>query len=291
MGSQTRISVKAFTFRQIRITFCPMSASAASTFAWEPLTPRGVAAFAHARLGRLLLVQFIVAVLAAIAVDGFLDMGCFPVITAAINQMPEQGEIREGRLNWHGDAPQLLAEGGFLAFDVDLEHTGQIHSPAQVQIEFGRESVRVFSLLGYLDLSYPADQALYFDRTDLEPLWRAWKPDLLAIAAGAVIAGLMLAWAALATVYFLPAWLICFFADRDLNFRQSWRLAGAALMPGALLLAAAMAFYALGALDLIQLSFAVGAHLVLGWIYLFISPLFLPRPSPAEKRNPFTPGK
>ncbi len=264
-----------------------MSAPSKSTFAWEPLTPRGVAAFAHARTGRLLLVQFIVAMLAAIAVDWFLAYGCFPTISAAVKQLPEQGEIRASRLNWHGESPQLLAEGGFLAFDVDLEHTGQIHSPAQVQIEFGRETVRVFSLLGYRQWNYPPGWIVAFNRTDLEPLWRAWKPDILAIATGAVIAGLLFSWAVLATVYFFAVWLICFFANRDLNFGQSWRLAGAALMPGALLLTATIAFYALGALDLIQMSFAFGAHLVLGWIYLFISPLFLQRVSPAEKRNPF----
>jgi len=264
-----------------------MTASKSSPTAWEPLTPRGVAAFARARLGRLLLVQFIIAVLAAIAVDWYLAFDCFPTVNIAIKQLPDQGEIRAGRLNWHGDSPVLLAGGGFLAFDVDLEHTGQINSTAQVQIEFGRESVRVFSLLGYTDFQYPSDQPFYFDRTDLEPLWDAWKPDILAIATGAVIVGLMLSWAVLATVYFLPVWLICFFADRDLNFRQSWRLAGAALMPGALLLTAAIALYALGALDLIQMSFAFAAHLVLGWIYLFISPLFLSRLSPAEKQNPF----
>ena len=33
-----------------------MDAAGRSTFAWEPFTPRGVAAFARARLGRLLLV-------------------------------------------------------------------------------------------------------------------------------------------------------------------------------------------------------------------------------------------
>jgi hypothetical protein len=44
-----------------------MSAPAESTVAWEPLTPRGVAAFARARLSRLLLVQFVVASLAAVA--------------------------------------------------------------------------------------------------------------------------------------------------------------------------------------------------------------------------------
>jgi hypothetical protein len=264
-----------------------MSAPSAFTFAWEPVTPRGVAAFARARFGRLLLVQFIVALLAAIAVDCFLDMGCFPTISAAIKQLPEQGEIRAARLNWHGDSPQLLAEGGFLAFDVDLEHTGQIHSPAQAQIEFGRETVRVFSLLGYREWNYPSGWMVAFNRTDLEPLWGAWKPDILAIATSTVVVGLMLSWAVLATVYFLPVWLICFFANHDLNFRQSWRLAGAALMPGALLLTAAIALYALGALDLIQMSFAFGAHLLLGWIYLFISPLFLPRRLSAERRNPF----
>jgi len=265
-----------------------MNASVKSTFAYEPLTPRGVAAFSHARLNRLLLVQFVVAVVAAIAVDGFLDTGCFPTITAAIKQMPDQGEIRATQLNWHGESPVLLAEGGFLAFDVDLEHIGQIHSPAQMQIEFGKESVRVFSLLGYREWDYPSGWIMSFNRTDLEPLWRAWKPDILAIAASAVIVGLMLSWAVLATVYFFPAWLICFFADRDLNFRQCWRLAGAALMPGALLLTAATALYALGLLDLIQMSFAFGAHFVLGWIYLFISPLFLQPVLPSEKRNPFT---
>ncbi len=264
-----------------------MNASAGSTFAWEPLTPRGVAAFAHARLGRLLVVQFVVAVLAAIAVDCFLDLGCFPTITAAIKQLPDQGDIRASQLKWHGESPALLAEGGFLAFDVDLEHTGQIHSPAQVQIEFGRETVRVVSLLGYREWRYSPGWIVAFNRTDLEPLWDAWRPDILAIATGAIIVGLMLSWAVLATVYFFPVWLICFFADRDLNFRKCWRLAGAALMPGALLLTAAIAFYGLGALDLIQMSFALGAHLVLGWIYLFISPLFLQRVSPTEKQNPF----
>ncbi len=42
-----------------------MSVPAEPTAAWEPFTPRGVAAFAGAGFGRLLLVQFIVALLAA----------------------------------------------------------------------------------------------------------------------------------------------------------------------------------------------------------------------------------
>jgi hypothetical protein len=202
--------------------------------------------------------------------------------------LPVAGEIHAGRLDWPGHPPQILAEGRFLAFIVDPNHSGQIHSPADVQIEFGAQTVRVFSLLGYQDFPYPPDQIISFNRTELEPLWGAWEPELLAITVLAVVAGLMLAWAALATVYFLPVWLIGFFANRNLNFPGSWKLAGAALMPGALLLTAAVAFYALGMLDLIQMSFAFGAHLALGWIYLLLSLLFLPPVFPSGKRNPFS---
>jgi hypothetical protein len=264
-----------------------MTALEPSPAAWEPLTPRGVAAFAHARLGRLLLVQFIVAAVVAISANWFLSDDCFPTIRTAIEKLPDQGEIRNGQLDWHGDSPQLLAEGSFLALNVDLDHSGGMRSPAQVQVEFGKNTIRVFSLFGYVDFPYPPGQAYYFDRTDLEPIWGAWEPDLLALTIGFVIAGLMLAWAVLATLYFLPVWLMCFYADRAANFRQSWRLAGAALMPGALLFTAAIVFYALGALDLIQMAIAFVAHLLLGWVYLFVGPLFLPRVAQKEKQNPF----
>ena len=267
-----------------------MSASVESTFAWETLTPRGVAAFAHARFSRLLLVQFVVASLAAAVSVWFLSNGCFPTVRAAIRSLPIAGEIRAGRLDWPGHTPQLLAEGRFLAIIVDPNHSGQIHSPADVQIEFGKESVRFGSLFGYTEQDYPRDWNMSFNRTDLEPLWGAWEPELLAIAVLAAVAGLMLAWAALATIYFLPVRLISFFANRDLGCRGSWKLAGAALMPGALLLTAALVLYDFAVLDLIQFCFIFSAHFALGWIYMFLSQLFLPRTDSAlPKGNPFAP--
>jgi len=262
---------------------------AASTFAWEPLTPRGVAAFARAKLGRLLLVQTIVALLAAASVVWFFDNGCFPTISAAIQKLPADGEIRAGKLDWHGDPAQMLAEGKFLAFDVDLDHSGQIHSTADVQIEFGRDSVRIFSLLpGYSEIVYVPDRAAPFNRAELEPLWGAWVADLLFIAAAAVTVGLLLSWWLLATIYFLPVWLLGYFADRNLNFRACWKLSGAALLPGALLMTAGVLLFDYGFLDLVQLGFLFAAHFALGWIYLFLSQLFLPRiPGLPAKRNPF----
>jgi hypothetical protein len=264
-----------------------MSAAGRPTFAWEPLTPRGVASFAHARLGRLLLVQFIVALLAATSVTWFLDDSVFPVIRKAIANLPVTGEIRSAQLTVHDDSPKLLAEGRFLALDVDLDHNGKINSTADVQIEFGRKTIWTSGLLGYTEFSYPDTGPLPFNRTDLEPLWGAWRVVILFLAAVAAVIGLLASWWLLATVYCLPAWLAGFFVNRDLNFRRSWKLSGAALLPGALLMAAGILLYDLGVVDLVQFGFIFGAHFVLSWIYLFVSLLFVPGISAAPPKNPF----
>lgn len=258
---------------------------------WQPLTPRGVAAFAKASLARLLLVQFIFAALAAPPVVWFLSADWFPTIHAAVQQLPPRGEIRSGRLNWAGDSPQLLSEGNFLAFVVDLNHTGQVRSPAHIQVEFGRNTIRIFSLFGYVECSYPnpKGQIITFNRPELEPWWGAWAPPLLWTSVAITIAGLMAGWTLLATVYSVVVRLIGFFANRDLNLWASWKLAGAALMPGALLMAIGIALYGLEVLDLVQFIASVAIHFLVGWFYLLISPFFARRlPSIAVvKGNPF----
>ena len=252
------------------------SSVAKPPFAWQPLTPRGVAAFAYATLGRVLAVEMIMALLAAAAVVWFLHTAWFPTVGRAISQLPSVGEIQSGRLDWPGDSPTSLAEGRFVAFTVDLTHEGKARSPAHLQVEFGETNYMVFSLLGFVEGAYPRGRVVAFNREDLVPWWGAWAPALLGIAAGLVVSVLMLAWAVLATVYALPVWLLGFFANRELSLRGSWRLAGAALMPGALLLSAAICLYGAGAFGLIELALAGAAHLVIGWVYLIASPLKLP---------------
>jgi hypothetical protein len=258
-------------------------------FAWQPLTLRGVAAFADASLRRLMLVQLVVALVAAGSVVWFLHRTWFPTIGEAIRQLPPLGALRSGRLDWHGPTPARLAEGRFLAIVVDLDHSGEARSPAPVQVEFGRSNCEVFSLFGCVQEAYPPAWVVAFNRTELVPWWGAWAPATLAIVAVLVVGGLMLTWAGLATAYFLPVWLVGFFANRTLSLGGSWRLAGAALMPGALLLSAAIVLYGWGALDLVLLVIVAAAHLVMGWIYLIASPLRLPRCRAGEaKENPFT---
>lgn len=257
-------------------------------FAWQPLTVRGVATFASATLGRLLLVQCIVALLAAGIVVWFLRSAWFPTIGEAVRGLPSKGDIRYGRLDWPGPSPVRLAEGRFLALVVDLDHTGAARSPAHVLVEFGRQDFKVYSLFGYVQRAYPRSVAVGFNRTELGPWWGAWTPPILAIVAGVMVAGLVVSWASLATVYCLPVWLISFFANRECSLGGSWRLAGAALMPGAFLMCAAILMYGLGALDLVRLAVGGALHLIVGWIYLVVSPLCLPPHQDANvQANPF----
>ena len=124
------------------------------------------------------------------------------------------------------------------------------------------------------------------NRTELEPWWGAWRPPLTVAAAVLGVGGLMVCWGLLATLYCVPAWLAGVVAKRQLTLGGSWRLTGAALMPGALLMTAAVLAYGLGALDLIQLAGAAAGHIVLGWVYVIAGLLSLPH-RPVTPANPF----
>ena len=235
--------------------------------------------------------QFVFALFAAAAVVWFLEVAWFPTIRAAIRQLPAEGKISGQKLAWSGDTPMRLAENRYLALAVDLRHEGGARSAAHVQVEFGLSDIEIRSLLGYVPWSYAPTWNVPFNREELEPWWGAWAPEILAIVAGGAIVGLMLIWAALATLYWLPAWLLGFFTNRDLDSGGSLRLAGAGLMPGALFFSAAIVLYGLGGLDPVQLMLAACAHLVIGWIFIFLGVLALPRHPEAShtRKNPFQP--
>jgi len=258
-------------------------------FAWQPFTLRGVAAFARASCARVLVVQFIVALLAAAIVIWFVQSQWFSAISDAIEQLPPGGEIRSGKLRWTAESPLALAENRFLACSIDLQHEGSVRSPADVQLEFGEADFKAISLLGAWRHPYPQGWIFEFNRTGLKPWWGAWAPALLAMLGLGVIVGLMLAWAALATLYCWIAWLVGFFANRDLSLSGSWRLAGAGLVPGALVMTLAIGLYGMRALDLIEVLAVAALHSVIGWIYTILGPLGAPLHPAVTKvqGNPF----
>ena len=261
----------------------------AESRAWQPLTPRGQAAFARAPLGWLLLTQFVFALLAATTVVWFLRTAWFPTVRQAIAHLPDQGQIQSGKLNWFQASPQLLAEGHFLAFVVDTNHSGTLRSPAQIQIEFGRDNIFFYSLAGYREWPYPKEWTVGFNRSEAEPWWGAWQPPIQWLAFGATLLWCMTSWGLLATIYFLPAWLGGFFANRQLSLSGSWKLAGAALMPGAVVMIVGIVLYGFGVLDLVGLAAIIIAHVIVGWIYLSLGVRTSPKllSSGVVEKNPF----
>lgn len=258
--------------------------------AWQPFTAKGVAAFAGARLHRVLIVQLIFALVAACTVVWFLKTAWFPTIRAAIQTLPEKGEIGGGNLHWIAATPQLLAEGHFLAFIVDTNHSGTVRSPAHIQVEFGHEDFRAICVGGYYsEFFYANEQPIPFNRTELEPWWGAWRPPILWMAFVGTIAFCFISWTALASIYAFPAWLAAFFSNRNINMAGAWKLAGAALMPGAAVMIAGILFYGFGGLDLVQLAAVMAAHIVVGWIYIGWAIAVTPKipDDRATTQNPF----
>ncbi len=268
----------------------PESTSPEPPFAWQPLTPGGVATIARESLGRLLLIELVVALLAVGATLGLIASDYFPIIDRAVRQLPTTGRIEHRQLIAPMVSPKTLAENSFLAFVVDPSGSGRISAAADIRVYFHRQNFEVCSLLGCAWFKYPVRWTIEFNRNEVEPRWGAWRPFLLAGTGLLVFIGLFLNWAVVAGLYCPVVYLISFYADRDLGWAGSWRLASAALMPGALLLTMGILLYGSGVIHLVQLAALAGIHLVLGWVYVAVSPFYLKKPIViiTHSTNPFT---
>jgi hypothetical protein len=256
--------------------------------AWQPFTPRGVAAFAQGGAGWLGLLQMVVALLSAGTVVWFLSTAWFPEVRTAIEHLPDQGVIADQQLLTPLPRLATLAEGPLLGFVVDQDDLKEAIAASDVRVEFHETRLVIASLFGSLAFPYPRGWTIEFNRTELEPWWGAWEPILRGLAAVAVLILLPLVWAVLATVYCPLVRGFGYVLDRQLTWAGSWKLSAAALIPGALLMNAALVLYGLGGLDLLRLLILVAAHLALPWLYLIGGTMALPpRHEIPDEVNPF----
>jgi hypothetical protein len=258
--------------------------------AWQPFTFGGVAAFAGARLRRLLAVELAAAVLFGASAVWFLHRAYCPVILQAIQMMPETARVADGSLQ--GVPDTLIAESRFLAIAATPQAGSEIGQDADLQIQFRQNDFCAGSVFWPdwgLVFEYGQGASFSLARSNLEPWWGAWQPVLLAGTGVAAVLVLLLVWAVMALFYMPAAKFIAWFADRYLTWGGAWRLASASLLPGAILVTGAVFLYAWGVIDLIRLSFFAAVHLFIGWIYLFGGSCKVTRLFPEHSnRNPFT---
>jgi hypothetical protein len=267
-----------------------MKIDANSPLPWQPFTPGGVAALASRQPNRLFRVQAVIALLVVGGVLWFLSSAWFPIIEEAAVELPPHAQIRARVLEWDGPAPVRLAGNSFLSITVDLSSNAGSHSTSDVQMELGREGVRLRSLFGYLEWRYPAGYRVELSRMEAQAWWGAWRQPLLAIIGALAWSGLFLSWAVVSLFYAPVAQLIGFYADRAGSFRTYQRLAAGALLPGSVVLAGGIILYGLQQIDLIGLLFTAALQIVISWVYLLISPFALPREPGCRRRrrgNPF----
>lgn len=257
--------------------------------AWQPLTGSGLAAFARAGSGRVLLFQFAFALLSALTVVWSLQAAWFPVIERAILQLPISGaEIRGQRLLWPDAEAVLLASSPHLALVVDPTSSSQLGQNGDLQVELRGTDLRFRGLLGQTLAQYPTQMLLPLDQTGAKAAWGAWRPPILTLVGLGTGMGLIFAGWMLATLYapvlLVSGWII----RRELHWSEAWKLGLAGLMPGSLIMNAALILYAQHWLGLTSLTALFGLHFLVGWLAALWGLTSLPsRAAAIVESNPF----
>jgi hypothetical protein len=254
--------------------------------AWQPFTPRGVAQFARSPASRVVFLKAAAALVATLIVIWFLKTNYFPSISEAVKKFPDNAVLENGILT--NVASGILSQKKFLSAVVDLEETERSGQTADVQVEFRRDYFQICSLLGCGMFEYPPGK-IVLGSSSAEPWWGARQPVILAICGITTAVFLWFVWVIFAIIYAPIAKLIAYFADRQLAWRESWRLVSAAQMPGAFLMSLAILLYGLQLFDLIRFLFFFIVHFFVAWIYICSAPFFLPRVSDkiSAAKNPF----
>jgi hypothetical protein len=260
------------------------------TQAWQPFTPRGIAAFSVATLSRLVAVQLAGAALIVIALLCALQVAWVPVIDDAIQQLPDAGSIRRGELNFGGESPKRLAGNSRFGVAVDLAGTREAGQVADVEATFEKSRVVLRGPFGAAWRRYDPNYVISFNRPELAPAWDAWRWPALALLAVGTVLALFAMWWALALIYSPLVKFIAFFLDRAVTWRGAWRVSGAALMPGAVLMMVALLLYGYGVINLLRFGLLYALHGVTGLVFVFTTPWFLPKFSTPLASNPFSMG-
>ncbi len=257
--------------------------------AWQPFTPRGVAAFGFATFTRVFLVQGTVAALVGFTLIWALRAAWVPVITEAIQQLPETGIIKRGELSLTNQSAQRLAENSHLAVVIDLDGTREAGHVADVEVAFEKKRVVLRGPLGAWWREYGSEYQFSFNRPELTPWWDARRWTFLALLAIALAVSVFASWWSLALLYVPLVKFIAFFADRAVTWGGAWRVAAAALLPGACLVALGLLLYGSGVIPLFQFGLLYALHLVAGLVFVITSPFFLPKISTLpDLKNPFS---
>ena len=254
----------------------------------QPFTFGGVARFAHASLGRLVLTAFIFGLVTGLVAGVLAARFWAPVIDEAVAALPPNSSIQEGTLRWPEASGRLLGANSYLSFVVVLQDARRESAPVDLAFEFHPQQLGLRSLFGSASVPY-LNGTFKFNRTALVPTWGAWRAPALVAIIPLTAFLLLLSWSLLAIPYAVVARTIGALFRRELSFRQAWKLSVAAQLPGSILMIFAIGLYAAGHVSILFILVMLVAHFIPTFLYLLISPVIVPKKARAAptKDNPF----
>ena len=250
-----------------------------------PSTFGGVAAVALRPFGCLLFWQIAVATAAAFVVAWSASIAWAKGFHRAALAVPSEGLIEQGRLQWPDRRAVVLHEDGFVSLVIDPEARRDAGLASDVGLSLEGRGIAARSVLGWISIPYPPEFRLRLNRVEATGLVAAWRVPVLIGLGFAVFFGLILAWWSLTTLYGILLWAFGGPVRRDLSFTEGWRLAGAALLPGAVLMTAAIGLYANRQLGIVGLLLAMPVHIVLGWLYCLGGLAAIPPLAPSAEED------
>jgi len=243
--------------------------------AFFPFTFGGVARFGKTNRSFLFSVQVLVAVATMFCVLTFFCSCYFPVINGSIQKLPQDSVgIQNGELHWNIKG-KLLDQNKFLAITVD--ESGQaVGAESDCLISITKDRLRIANNCGYHSLiPYPRDFSFSLNKNDIYPWWLAWRIPMLFLIAIASILSLFIVWQVLSAIYSPLIKGIAWVYRKKITWSGAYALAGAALMPGAVIMCLSIVGYTGRLYSLEGLVIAMPLHLIVGWVFLLISPFFL----------------
>ncbi|MDB6130739.1 MAG: hypothetical protein JWM04_1846 [Verrucomicrobiales bacterium] len=256
-------------------------------FAWQPFTPRGVAAFSTGTFDRVLFLLILLGILISGVFVWFVKTRYCPVVVEFLNGLPESGAVTNGTMSGFGEP--VVSDHRFLSLLANPDLGEVINRTADIQIEFYKQDGQAGGLAGFISQDYPTNWNFAFSRTTAAPWWGAWEPVILGVFAVIVFIFFYLLWVILPLLYFLPVRIFGYLADRSLTVGGAWRMAAISAAPASFCIMGAIVAYAWQWVDLIKFGLICVGYFAFFLIYPLLAIRHLEKLPEVQKikANPF----
>jgi hypothetical protein len=252
----------------------------------HPITPEGIAAYAGEKRVFFTATIAVFAILCSFCISVMVNRCLIQPLNLAIGRLPAQGAISNGVLVWFTNEHTVLIETRSVSIHVNPSNEEPIADSADLQVVFCKDKLLLRSLFGWLTIPYPKSLNLPLNYNELWTVWGAYRTAIIPVVFFITSFFIPLVWITLGIIYKIPVALMSKVLKRKVDSKGIFRISTMSQMLPAAIMCAGILLYSFYKIDITTLLIIFAIHIPLGWIYLFITPFYLPK-IPEEAYNPF----